>query len=341
MDIYNKNWLRNIQKRASYENLFEIRNIIDNFNNKFNFGISKDNSIIEPYINKNINIYYINNNLNKILFNGKKQFNSISNNKIYCFKRKRKKIISNSYFDKIKNLYSLKPPILLSGKKKEKLINNNSNAMDNKKTKNNHYFYLPKISSDRKDLISHIINKKLNYISLENTELNNFSNKYNFNNNKNIKQKLPRVKSTIVCNNNNLQYNRLFSQNKRHIRCNSSISNPNLGVKSIYMSFGLKPKKEQNNNFFSKKILLRNFHKRNINSEENRIIRNNIFSKRLNHYLVEDFKKINKDKTVEKGKEYKFNQKFKKVIFNNLNNENDNMLLNDKGTLIGPFFNNA
>ena len=76
-----------------------------------------------------------------------------------------------------------------------------------------------------------------------------------------------------------------------------------------------------------------------LRNNNNLIRRNvNIFFKRLNHYLIENYKKIDKDKIVEKGKEYKFNQYFKKAVFNNLNNEDDNMLLNEKGTLIGSFF---
>ena len=112
------------------------------------------------------------------------------------------------------------------------------------------------------------------------------------------------------------------------------------------MSFGLTPQKKLNLNYFNKIVLLKNhknLFKKRINNEENKINTNDSGSKKLNYYLINDFKIINKDKVKktmkEKGKEYKFNQKFNKVIINNINNDTDKMLLNDKGTLIGSFFN--
>ena len=99
------------------------------------------------------------------------------------------------------------------------------------------------------------------------------------------------------------------------------------------MSFGLTPKKEKNYNFYNKVIFLKKYNKRYINNEENKNIKNNNDSKGLNNNL--NYGNI----TKEKGKEYNFNQNFKQVNIENINDENDNNILNDKGTLIGPFFN--
>ena len=359
MDNYSKNYQlnfpRNLPKRSSYQNIYEIRDIIQNFNSKFDFGLLKDSSIIEPYTNKNISIFNLNNNLNKKLFDANKKLHNGNTQKIYSFKRKR---ISSSYFDKIRNLYFFKQPTLLSGRiitKKRNLINkkiNISNNNKNNKIKISNKYYLPKISNDRKDLIVHLMNKRHKLLSLENCKsysVGSIGNKNDFINN-NIK--LPRVKSTIAYNNKIPINNRILSRNKKPIRCNSSISKPNLGVKSIYMSFGITPKKEKNYNFYNKVIFLKKYNKRYINNEENKNIKNdNNDSKGLNNNLNDENKIINQDENItkekekekkkekEKGKEYNFNQNFKQVNIENLHIENDNNLLNDKGTLIGPFFN--
>ena len=349
MDIYNKKNLNELSKnkRASYQNIFEIKNIIQNFNDKFNFDLSKNNPIIESYTNKKINLYSVNNNLNNILFNNNKKSQNINQIRVYKSKR-----ISSSYFEKIKNIYASKYPTLLSEriiKTNKKKINNKSNEIKDSKKIFNHNYYLPKISNNRKGLIYHIMNKKLNLISLENLNSHSLRNKNDLLSNK---IRLPRVKSTIIYNNNKDSNKRIIIRNKKMMRCNSSINKPNRsnisnnGVKSIYMSFGLTPQKKLNLNYFNKIVLLKNhknLFKKRINNEENKMNTNDSGSKKLNYYLINDFKIINKDKVKktikEKGKEYKFNQKFKKVIINNINNDTDKMLLNDKGTLIGSFFN--
>ena len=263
-----------------------------------------------------------------------------NNHKIYSFKRKR---ISSSYFDKIKNWYFYKNPTLLSERiitKKRKLFTKKINITNNNKINkikiNNNYF-LPKISNDRKDLIAHLMNKRHKLLPLENSKSYSVRNIINKNEpifqkiNNNIK--LPRVKSTILYNNKISMNNRILSRNKKPIRCNSSISKTNIGVKSIYMSFRPSPKKEKNYNFYNKVIFLKKYNKRYINNEENKNIKNNNDSKGLNNNL--NYGNI----TKEKGKEYNFNQNFKQVNIENINDENDNNILNDKGTLIGPFFN--
>jgi hypothetical protein len=342
MDIYNQqyqyNISRNLQKRASYQNIFEIQNIIQNFNNQFNFGLSKKNKSSEPYANRNINIYNLNKNLNKILSNANKHFSKGQANKVYSFRRKK---ISSSYFDKIKNLYILKEPNLLSQRIIPKDRNNKNKKANTsiiiKRNKNeiNKNYILPKIANDRKNIISNILSKKLNLIHLENSKsyslIGKNENEYNPNA-LNNRLKLPRIKSTIVKDNKNINYNRILNRNKKRIRCNSSIIKTNIGVKSIYMSFGLTPQKKPSFNFNNKIILLKNKYKRHIKNEENKI--NNYDNISTNKLMDEQV--IN-----EIGKEYKFNQDFKKVDINKINHENvnDNMLLNDKGTLIGPFFN--
>lgn len=351
MDIYEEkyqyNLSRNLRKKASYQNIFEIQSIIHNFNNKFNLNLSKDNNRLESYTNKNINIYNINNkNLNKIILNANRHFNIGPTSKIYSFKRRK---ISSSYFDKIRNLYNLKTPTLLSERiitKKRKFINQkinqnniNNKNINNKKTKNENYI-LPKLSNNRKNVLSNIMNKKLNLIFLENSKSYSLSNKngneYNMLNNK---IKLPRVKSTIEYDNKSINYNRILNRNKRLMRCNSSTNKSNIGVKSIYMSFGLTLPKKPKFNFSNKIILLKNKYKGNIKSEENQIYKRNKITacKLIYDDEINKLKKININKEI--GKEYKFNQNFKKVNINNINNENDNILLNDKGTIIGSFFN--
>ena len=339
MNIYNRHYLselsRNARERASYQNIFEINNIIQNLKDQFNLDLAKKNPIIQSYKNKKIKIYNVNNNLNSLLINNNKNTNNTNPIRVYRSKR-----ISSSYFAKIKNIYSPKTPTLLS----EKILNINKKPIikRNNKNKINNNYYLPKISNSRKDLIQHVLNKKLNLISLENI------NSYSFGRNDLLsnKIKLPRVKSTIIYDKKDLN-KRLFCRNKKITRCNSSINKSNKSnksVKSIYMSFGLAPKNKLNLNCFNKIVLLKRQHKKNnINSEEKKSITHDIEPKKLNYMLIDDFKLINKDKnnikTKEKGKEYKFNQNFKKVINYNLNSDNDNMLLNDKGTLIGSFFN--
>ena len=193
------------------------------------------------------------------------------------------------------------------------------------------------------------MNKKHNLLSLENSKsyfAKNIGNKNDFilkKINNNIK--LPRVKSTVIYNNRNPIINRILSKNKKPKRINSSINKPNIGVKSIYMSFGVTPKKKQNYNFYNKNIYLKKYNKRYINNKENKNIKNenneNKDIKGLDNNLNEKNKIINQDENITKkiGKEYNFNQNFKQVNIENIKNENDNNLLNDKGTLIGPFFN--
>ena len=341
-NIYHRQYLselkRNAQERASYQNIFEIKKIIQNLKDQFNLDLGKKNPIIQSYKKKKIKIYNVNNNFNSLLFNN----NTNNTNSIHVYRSKR---ISSSYFEKIKNIYSSKTPTLLSEKylktNKKKIINKIKEIKNDKNNINNNY-YLPKISKSRKDLLQHVLNKKLNLISLENI------NSYSFGKNDLLsnKVKLPRVKSTIIYDNKDLN-KRLFNRNRKIMRCNSSInksSKSNTSVKSIYMPFGLAPKNKFNLNCFNKIVLLKKQQKKNnINKEEKKSITHDIEPKKLNYMLIDDFKLINKDKnntkTKEKGKEYKFNQNFKKVINYNLDSDNDNMLLNDKGTLIGSFFN--
>ena len=91
MDNYSKNYkinLRNLSKSSSSQKIFEIKDIIQNFNNKFDFGLLKDSSITEPYTNKNLNIFNLNNSLNKKLFDTNKKLNDGYTHKIYSSKKK-------------------------------------------------------------------------------------------------------------------------------------------------------------------------------------------------------------------------------------------------------------
>lgn len=336
MDLYNENYLnelsRNLHKRASYQNIFEIKEILKNFKEKFNLDLSRNNPIIHPYTNKKLNIYSINNNLNNIILNNNKRTYNINQARIFRSKR-----ISSSYFEKIKNLYIVQTPNLFSSKIQKVNIKRKNNNINNKKLFNNNN-YFPQISNNRKDLIHHIMNKNLNLISLENMNSCSLINKKEVSH----KIKLPRINSTIIRDNKYLNQKSIDIRNKNFIRCNSSINGsnkPNTRVKNIYMSFGLFPKKKLND--FNKIVFLKHNYKKIINKEDNKNNINENGSKKLKYYLIDDFNLINKNKYIkkDKGKEYKFNKNFKKVVNFSLNSENNNMLLSDKGTLIGSFFN--
>ena len=56
MDNYSKNYQynfsRNLPKRSSYQNIFEIRDIIQNFNNKFDFDLLKEVQLLNHILTK-------------------------------------------------------------------------------------------------------------------------------------------------------------------------------------------------------------------------------------------------------------------------------------------------
>ena len=346
MSIHNKinvnNLSRNIhgvQKRVSYHNIFGIKNIISNFQNKYNLDFSKVNTKIKHYTQKNKNLYCINkinNSINHLLLkNQNLNLNYFDKCHIFSFKRKR---ACSSYFDKVRNLYALKTPTIFSEKiaNIHKKINTNKNLNKNKINKN---LFLPKIKNKKINIISNFNNKSLNKDFSKNSKSSSI-----IRNNILMKKiKLPRIKSTIIYNNKNIYRNAIFIKNKNLKRCKSSKQIP-FGVKSIYMSLDLNAKRK--NNHFIKGFLLKNYshknsnfiHEKSYNNESN--IKNSQ-KYRIKYNIINNFHKINIDKNIkrEKGKEYDFSQSFKQV--NNLNldliNDNDNMLLNDKGTLIGPF----
>jgi len=133
------------------------------------------------------------------------------------------------------------------------------------------------------------------------------------------KIKLPRLKSTSICINNNIR--------KKLNRCVSSLNVSKNGVKSIYISMDLKEKIEKN--VFNKKIFLKK-NKRKFMKQ------NSMFQKKLNYYFIDSHDDINKKEVIlkEKGKEYNFTQKFNAIDRNNINFANDGLLLSDKGTMI-------
>ena len=352
MDIHNKiimsNFSRNIHKnhninkRSSYQNIFETKNFISNFFNKYNLNYSKinSNSKIEPHTQKNINLYSINNSINHLfLNNSNKNLNYFDKRHIFSFKKKR---IGSSYFDKVRNLYALKTPIFLSDKiaNNHKKIITSQNINKKRNIHNNQKFYLPKVTNEKKYLINHFINKKLNKLVLENSKSSSVNGlKIDFTRNK---IKLPRIKSTIIYNNKNLSRNILLNKYRRLKRCKSSTQVPNFGVKSIYMSLDVNNKKK--NNKFNKGFLLKNNSNKSFNFITDKYINNENNPKKgqnnKNNNLIDNFNVLSKEKKAkrEKGKEYDFSQSFKQINNLNLNLVNDNdMLLNDKGTLIGPF----
>ena len=324
MEIYEKKYIknlaRNLHKRESFQNIFVIGNVFQNYKDKFNFNLSNNSSLIEPYTIKNINIYKINNNLNNNYLNMNiHNLNSNNNNKIHLFRRKK---IHISYFEKIKNLYFSKTPKylserVLSDNKKLSFNQNNINISHNI-SRNSYNYSLPKIANSRKGIIDNNVNKNNNIISLENQCINN-KNEYHLN-----KMKLPRIKSTILYKGKNACNNRNINRNYKKIRCNSSLNVSKIAAKSIYMSLGLTPKKENNLNLnnFNKIILLKNY-KRKSNNGQNENNKNN---NNINIVNINDLSDIKKDNNNIK-------KSLNKVMINNIMNE-DSKLLNDKGTLI-------
>lgn len=304
MDICNKNCFkylsRNISKIVPLKK--KIKSLIQSYNDKYKYILSNNkinnNNGIDSYKNKNILIHNINSNINHPFFFQIRNLKSYNANKSKISKLKR---INSSYYYKYKNFYPNNIKSL-----SEKRINN-KNKIPNKSDINN---YLPKILN-KKSLIHNVMKSKSKSISISyNDEAQS---------NEIQKIKLPRLKSTSICINNNIR--------KKLNRCVSSLNVSKNRVKSIYISMDLKEKIEKN--VFNKKIFLKK-NKRKFMKQ------NSMFQKKLNYYFIDSHDDINKKEVIlkEKGKEYNFTQKFNAIDRNNINFANDGLLLSDKGTMI-------
>ena len=307
MDICNKNCFKYLSRKISkIEPLKKkIKSLIQSYNDKYKYILSnnknnnnKNNIGIESYKNKNIFIHNINSNINHPFFYEIRNSKSYNANKSKISKLKR---INSSYYYKYKNLYLNNIKSL-----SEKRINNKI-KFSNKSDINN---YFPKILN-KKSLIFNVMKPKSKSISLS------YKNEALYNEIQKIK--LPRINSNSLYINNNIR--------KKPIRCISSLNISKIGVKSIYIPMNLTKKKEENT--FNKKIFLKK-NKRKFMKE------NSMFLKKLNYYFIDSHDDINKKEVIlkEKGKEYNFIQKFNIIDRNIINDFDDGLLLNDKGTII-------
>lgn len=312
--------LRFYNKRRLSNNIYNNKNLSQELNKNLAFQSAENNlKITNSSNNKKIKIFHLNNHLNNIHF---KNGQDSHNNKIKKFKTKRTR---SCYINKISDFFNLR------------LLNRLSNP------KNNNYksiifsanIYLPNILKNNFGFIPNIMNNN------SKTPLKKSKSINQYNNINCCPLKLPNVTNKKVINdynynqsNNNNFMNKIYLKKKNLIRCNSS---KNINVKNLYFPFRLVQKKLTISDILKNNNLLSCFYKNNFDINKDKKLITYKFHK-LDNYVFNNFRDLSKKENTSN-----YSDKNKYIVKNNKNNINNNfvdndMMLNDKGTLIKSFF---
>ena len=279
-------------------------------NNKLFYSESRNNSNNIILKKKNIKILNLKNNLKNIFLQNKQNINSMNIN-IYKSKR-----IKSSFLNKRFNYMNFP---LSSNKLFEIKSNNNNKIIPNN-------IYLPNIYKFDDSLHKSINNDK-NIIALKKSKFIT-PNGYN-----NLPIKLPIIKSLKINNNRYIKNymnknSEIFPENIKKIRCNSS---SNIRVKSIYLSFDLKPQEKNDSNFLFKNDKYK-YYNIIINNKINNL--NDKHNSKMNDYVNNSLNNIYTKNNEQNNNNKVFNKM--KIIINNKIIDDEEML-NDKGTLISYY----